>query len=224
MSMSDDVAPDGSPVDIYLALPAGRVPDIIDSQLGPASTVLELGSGPGRITHPLRDLGHQVVAVDDSPEMLAHIRGAETVLADLFSLELGRTFDAVVAGSHLINTPAEAKRRQLLEVCRRHVRPDGVVLVERYEPEWATDPQVGDADVGGVHIRFEPLDVDDDEFTGQVVYTFEGRAWTQRFTASPVTDDVLAAQADMVGLRLADWIDEKHTWARLEPRTDRRST
>lgn len=219
--MSDGVAPDGSPVDVYLALPAGEVPDIIDSQVGRRSSILELGSGPGRITHPLCELGHRAVAVDDSPEMLAHIHGAESVFADLFTLELRRTFDAVIAGSHLINSAEEAERLRLLQVCRRHVRPDGVVLIERYEPGWAKDPPASDADVGSVHIRFEPLDVSGGTFTGQVVYTLEGRSWTQRFTACSVTDEQLAEEADSVGLRLTGWAAENHTWARLEPDTDR---
>jgi SAM-dependent methyltransferase len=215
--MSDGVARDGSPVDIYLALPPGDVPGIIDSQLAAPGSILELGSGPGRITHPLVAMGHDLVAVDDSPQMLAHIHGAETVLADLFTLDLGRTFDAVVAGSHLINTPDDAERLRLLGVCRHHARCDGVVLVERYDPRWAADPHGTEADVGPVHIRFEPLERSHGVFTGQVVYTLEGRSWIQRFTAAVVTEDGLAEQAGVVGLRLAGWADEGLTWARLEP-------
>ena len=52
------------------------------------------------MTHPLVALGHPVVAVDESPEMLARVRGAETVRARIQDLDLGRTFDAVLA-SHL---------------------------------------------------------------------------------------------------------------------------
>lgn len=215
--MSDGVARDGSPIDIYRALPPGDVPGIIDSQLAAAGSILELGSGPGRITHPLVAMGHDLVAVDDSPEMLAHIHGAETVLADLLTLDLGRRFDAVVAGSHLINTPDDAERLRLLEVCRRHARRDGVVLVERYDPSWATDPHASEADVGPVHIRFEPLGRSHGVFTGQVVYTLAGRSWIQRFTAAVVTDGGLAEQAGAVGLRFTGWADKRLTWARLEP-------
>ncbi len=44
---------------------------------GAGASILELGCGAGRVTHPLVALGHPVVAVDESPEMLAHVRGAE---------------------------------------------------------------------------------------------------------------------------------------------------
>lgn len=68
---------DGSPLAIYLALPAGDDPMIIHNAAPPEASILELGSGPGRLTRVLVALGHEVVAVDDSPEMLAHVTGAE---------------------------------------------------------------------------------------------------------------------------------------------------
>ncbi len=116
--MDEGVASDGSPVEVYLALPPGETPALIDGAIPKGSTILELGSGPGRIARQLVSLGHRVVAVDDSPEMLSHIDYAETVLADLFSLDLGRRFDAVVAASHLINAPDRERRLELLAVCK----------------------------------------------------------------------------------------------------------
>ena len=47
---------------------------------------------------PLIALGHPVVAVDESPEMLAHVGGAETVRARIQDLALGRRFGVVPAG------------------------------------------------------------------------------------------------------------------------------
>jgi predicted RNA methylase len=55
-------------------------PEIVHAAAGsPRASVLELGAGTGRIADALAALGHPVVAVDESPEMLAHIRNAETV-------------------------------------------------------------------------------------------------------------------------------------------------
>lgn len=42
----------------------------------PGAEILELGAGAGRITHGLLALGHPVVAVDQSPAMLALVEGA----------------------------------------------------------------------------------------------------------------------------------------------------
>lgn len=220
--MSNVVAPDGSPVEIYLALPAGETPNIIDSAVSPNSAVLELGSGPGRITHPLIEMGHHVTAVDDSPDMLEHVRGAETIVADGFELELGRSFDAVVAASHFINAPERDRRLQLLETCRRHVNSDGVVLVERYNPEWAADPSPGHGQVGDVTVDFEPIEVNAYGFSGRVTYTLGSQSWAQEFSATSVSDDMLRDEAEEAGLRLAGWLDEGRTWAKLVPLSDRR--
>lgn len=219
--MSGGVAPDGSPVEIYLALPAGETPNLIDSAISPSSAVLELGSGPGRITHPLIEMGHHVTAVDDSPEMLEHVRGAETIVADGFELELGRRFDAVVAASHFINAPERGRRLQLLETCRRHVNPEGLILVERYDPEWATDPSPSHGQVGDVTVDFEPIEVDADGFRGRVTYTLGSQSWTQEFSATSVSDDMLRDEAEEAALRLAAWLDEGRSWAKLVRRPDR---
>lgn len=215
--MTNDVAPDGSPVAIYLAIPPGDTPVLIHSAVPEGSTILELGSGPGRITQSLASFGHEVVAIDNSAEMLSHIDYAETVLADLFSLDLGRRFGAVVAASHLINDPVRERRLDLLEVCRRHVLPDGVVLVERYDPGWAAAPTPSESQLGPVHIRFEPISKESGSFTGRVTYTLGEQSWIQQFTAAPVTDQMLAEEARAAGLRLTGWLNETATWAGLSP-------
>jgi SAM-dependent methyltransferase len=54
------------------------------------AAVLDLGSRTGRIGHRLIELGHPVTAVDDSPEMLGRVRGAQTVLSRIEELRIGR--------------------------------------------------------------------------------------------------------------------------------------
>lgn len=128
------ITEDGCSVDIYRRLSANGEPELIHHSIPPGSTILELGAGAGRITHPLLRLGHRVTAVDSSAEMLAEISGAEKVLANVEDLDLARTFDAVVLGSCLINAPDGNERAALLATCRRHVRESGVVLIERHVP------------------------------------------------------------------------------------------
>jgi SAM-dependent methyltransferase len=214
--MVSEVAPDGSPVPVYLALPAGATPALIGSAIAARSTILELGSGPGRMTRALVELGHRITAVDNSPEMLAanHF-AAETILADLFTLDLERTFDVVLAASHLINSRDAQQRRDLLDVCGRHLAPHGVVLIERYDPLWVADPEPSESLVGEVHIRFEPLEVGPGWFRGRVTYELAGRSWAQDFDAGQVTDEMLAEEAAATGLRLSGWLDERRSWARL---------
>ena len=83
-----EIAPDGSPVLLYARLPALGEAELIHAAVPEGSRILELGAGAGRITHELIALGHEVVAVDNSSAMLAFIRGAETVLADMETLDL----------------------------------------------------------------------------------------------------------------------------------------
>ena len=122
-------APDGSPVELYALLPPDGEPEFIHAAVPSGATLLELGCGAGRVTHALIALGHGVVAVDESPAMLAHIRGAETVESAIETLDLGRCFAGVVLGSYLINMPHDAQRAAFLRTCRRHVAPNGVVLI-----------------------------------------------------------------------------------------------
>src|SRR5690606_17737251 len=144
----DFVSPDGSPLALYLAIPAGDAPTIVHQAVPPASSILELGSGPGRLTRVLVAYGHTVTAVDDSREMLEHVTGARRVCADLHELDLGERFDVVLGASHLINEPKPATRRRLLQVCRRHVAEDGVVLLERYPPGWCATARGGSRQFG----------------------------------------------------------------------------
>ena len=107
---------DGCSVELWKLLPAGVEPSLIASAVPPRGSILELGAGVGRITHPLLALGYRVTAVDNSSEMLAEIRGATTVLSDIEDLALGTLFDAVVLASFLIHAPAPGARTALLEV------------------------------------------------------------------------------------------------------------
>src|SRR5712691_871386 len=90
------ITPDGCAVDFYARMTAMGEPEIVHDAAGPGASILELGCGAGQITHPLAALGHPVVAVDESPEVRAHVRGAETVCARIEDLALGRRFDVVL--------------------------------------------------------------------------------------------------------------------------------
>jgi Methyltransferase domain len=51
--------------------------------------VLDLGCGTGRLAEPLARLGHPVTGVDNSPQMLAALRHAAGVCAEITTLQLG---------------------------------------------------------------------------------------------------------------------------------------
>jgi SAM-dependent methyltransferase len=209
------VAPDGSPVELYVRLAPAGEPELIHAAVAPGSAILELGCGAGRVTHPLLALGHPVVAVDNSSEMLARVRGAETVLGEIETLDLGRRFSAVVLASNFVNEPDAERRRRLLEVCARHVEPDGVVLLERTPPEWR--PEAGETERGEVTIALrEPLQ-DGKLVSATMEYRIDGRVWRQPFTMYLLDDDELADALAEAGLQLDGFLDEDRAWIRAVP-------
>jgi SAM-dependent methyltransferase len=214
--MDDDVAPDGSPVDVYRALPKQPALNLVRSVLRGPVSILDLGSGPGRLANPLASDGHRVVAVDDSAAMLAHVAGADTVVADVWNLELGRRFDVVLALSHLVNEPQRARRLQLLRVCRAHVAPDGLVLVQRYPPGW--QPVESTNEVGDVIVHLhDVIEHDDGSFSAVVTYRLRDRCWEQPFTARVVDDGELASLASASGLVVGETLDDDGAWVVLRP-------
>ena len=209
-----DVAPDGSPVDVYLALPNEADLARIRTVVPVAASILDLGSGPGRLANPLAADGHHVVAVDDSAEMLSHVVGASTVLADVWQLDLGRKFDVVLALSHLINDRSAARRIKLLKVCRRHLADAGVVVLQRFPPDWSPVEESGT--IGDVNARlFDVRPFDDGGFAAAVEYRLSERSWIQRFEAAIIDDAELNALAAAANLIVRRSLDDVGAWTLL---------
>ncbi len=211
------VAPDGSPVPVYLAAPPGDTADVLLGVVPPPATVLELGAGVGRETRPLLACGYDVTAVDESAAMLAHVTGARTVEGDLFALDLGERFDVVLGGSHFVDDADADRRAALYATCARHVAVDGVVLLERYDPDWVADPSTYGGTAGPVHIDFEVLGRDGDDVRARLVYELAGRTWTQEFTFTSVTPASVDAEARMHGLQVVGVHGDDGTWLELRP-------
>ncbi|HET6711275.1 class I SAM-dependent methyltransferase [Amycolatopsis sp.] len=209
-----EVTADGSPVDVYLLLPPNGEAEIVHAAVPPGASILELGSGAGRVTHPLIELGHEVVAVDDSPSMLAHVR-AETVCARIGDLRLGRAFDAVLLASHLVNTERDEDRHALLAAATRHLDPGGQLIVEWHPPEWFDTVAAGQGGrLGEVEIELADVVRDGDLLSATVRYAARGRQWHQEFTCRRLDLDTLLTSAD---LTFAGWLSADRTWFAARP-------
>ncbi|MCQ9184599.1 class I SAM-dependent methyltransferase [Streptomyces sp. IBSBF 2953] len=212
------VAPDGSPVGLYRSFPPGREPALIHGAVPPGCAVLELGCGAGRITHPLVDLGHPVVAVDQSADMLACVRGATRVHADIEELDLPQEFPTVVLASFLINTIVPGQREAFLATCRRHVTDDGVVLVQRTSPDWAASLQPGQEHRSGeFRITITEARLDGGVLRAAQECRLKGTTWTHSWTDVVHSDDDVEKLAASAGLSLDRWLDEEREWALLRP-------
>lgn len=209
-------APDGSPVDLYLRLPAFGEAELVHGQIPPGADVLELGCGVGRVTRELVRLGHRVTAVDESAEMLAHVRGAERVQSRIEELDLRRRFSCVLLMSQLVNVPEDGPRRALLAACARHVAPNGAVLVERHEPDW--QPAAAQrSERGGVVFSLADVRRDGRVVAATVCYDADGTTWRHPFVARLLDDEELDRDLALVGLRRSSVLGERRTWVEARP-------
>ncbi|MBI2325368.1 MAG: class I SAM-dependent methyltransferase [Chloroflexi bacterium] len=212
-------APDGSPIGLYLALGTQGEPELIHSVASPGAEVLDLGCGVGRIAHALIALGHPVVAVDESVEMLAHVRGAVAVRSAIEELDLGRTFPCVLLMSNLVNASTTLRRRRLLRSCRRHVAPDGIVVIERYDPKMPLHAGTWTGEYGGLAVTVERSGHGSRAYA-RITYAHpDGRLWTHEGYGTPhlLDDDAIRTELHRAGLRLERIFGPKRRWCLGHP-------
>jgi SAM-dependent methyltransferase len=213
-----EVAPDGSPVEIYRRLPPSGEPELIHGAVSAGASILELGCGAGRVTRGLVRLEHRVTAVDESAEMLSRVHGAELVQAWIEELDLGRTFDCVVLASHFVNQVDPEHRLRLLGACARHVSPGGSVLIESYPADLNWRAAVGKASVrGDVTITVTEAAVDGPLVEAAVEYAVDGASWLQRFTARMLDLRELEAALREARLEFVRWLDAEQSWSESQP-------
>ena len=220
MTALDAVAPDGSPVAIYRLLPDLGEVDLIRACLPAGASILELGCGAGRMTAGLLALGHRVTAVDESEAMLAaaeeRTQGARYVLARIGELSLGETYAVVLLASRVINNPEVGPAA--LATARRHLAPDGLLLVEAYPEDVDWPAQVGRVTVvGAVSISLTRAHVADGRLDATVHYEVEDRAWEQSFVADLLDETAIRRSLSDAGLAFDAWIGRERGWFAARP-------
>ncbi|MET7702757.1 class I SAM-dependent methyltransferase [Streptomyces sp. NPDC005485] len=209
------ITPDGCAVELYARLSARDEPDIIAAELPKGARLLELGSGVGRMTHPLLERGFTVTAVDESAEMLERVRGARTICGPIEELDLGETFDAVLLASFLVHAGDVEVRRGLLRTCGRHVADGGCVLIQREGADYHTNLPRERVDPGGYTVRMlsaQPLG--DGVNSVHAEYVFPDATWTQTFLARPLTKGQFEEALAEAGLKVDRYLTEDGTWVR----------
>lgn len=209
------IAPDGSPVALYARLPPLGEPELIHGAVPAGAEVLELGAGAGRVTHALLALGHPVVAVDNSGEMLARIEGVETVLADIETLVLGRRFRVVVLASNFINHWDPVQRRSFLFTCRRHVVRGGQVLLQGFPRDWA--PTTDWAEHGAVRMRLRNFELKHGFLSGEMEYVVDERYLVHQFASTLLTPEAVDDDLRSAGLRRVRDLDDRGSWIEATP-------
>ena len=123
------------------------------------SPILELAVGTGRLAIPLATLGHHVIGIDVSAEMLARLRAADvggrvtTVHGDMVDDLPAGPFDIVfVAFNSLFMLADPARQRACFAAVARVLAPGGAFVVEAFVP-W-------DPPRGGSHVEVRSLTAD----------------------------------------------------------------
>lgn len=111
-------------------------------------TLLDLGTGTGRIALALASAGYSVVGLDNSPAMLRRARRKRLRLPpemyhrvrfsqqDMAGFTFRRTFAAaLICFSTLAMLPSPEMRRACLERTYRHLDPGGLLYVDLFAPE-----------------------------------------------------------------------------------------
>ena len=95
-------------------------------------SVLDAGCGTGRVGRELARRGLDVVGVDLDAEMLETARrkapDVEWRLADLATVDLGRSFDAVVLAGNVMIFLAPGSETSVVANMARHLRPGGLLI------------------------------------------------------------------------------------------------
>jgi SAM-dependent methyltransferase len=210
------ITPDGCAVELYARLPAMGEPEIVHAAVPAGASVIEFGCGTGRIAGPLARLGHRVVGVDESAEMLERCRaggaGVETVRSSIEELDLDERFDAVLLASHLVNSPGPM-RTTFLQVAHRHLAPGGTVVVQRFRPGWVAAATDSEHDDGTMRSTLTVLGrPGPDEVHARVSYAIGDSVWEQEFTTRELDDDALPEALAAAGLRLDRMLTADGEW------------
>lgn len=169
-----------SPPSHYVEEAADLLPTLLATPVDQPRTLLELGSGGGSLAYHLKP--HlQLTLTDRSPEMLAVNRAvnpeAEHLLGDMFTLDLGRTFDVVLVHDAIMYAIDAPSVRATMATAWRHLRPGGVAVFvpdcvkETFEPATSHGGEDGE---DGRALRYLEWtwDPDPHDDTGEVAFAF----------------------------------------------------
>ncbi|GAA3451758.1 class I SAM-dependent methyltransferase [Dactylosporangium matsuzakiense] len=198
------ITTDGRPVDLYAVLPHSGEPAFVHANIEPGAAILDLSRAGGRIADVLVALGHPVTAVDDSAAMLALVHDAATVESGLATLQLDERFPVVLVVGTQINAADTAVRTALLDACRRHVAPDGQVIMQWLPPSWFDRAaSFTGGRIGPLESDFDVESFDGTLLRGHSTYRLDGAQWELRSTVRRLGRADLHAALAAAGLRFA---------------------
>lgn len=126
-----------------------------------AGPILDVGAGTGRVARALAAAGHEVVALDRDPQLLAEIEGIETVAADAHDFALDRRFGLIVVPMQTIQLLTD--RPAFLRTARAHLASGGLLALaiadamEAFDPTTPGLPPPDVAEIDGWRFSSQPV-------------------------------------------------------------------
>ena len=207
-----EVTPGGRPADLYAVLPHSGEPAFVHANVPPGAAVLDLSRSGGRIPDALVALGHPVTVADDSAEILALVRDARTVRAGLAAMDLGERFPVVLAAGTGVNAADPADRAELLDACRRHVAPDGQVVMQWLPPSWFDSVASSTGRIWPIEVDVEVESFDGTVLHSRTTYRLDDARWEQRTAVRRLSRADLHAALAGAGLRFERHLDPGRHW------------
>lgn len=111
-----------------------------------ATTVLECGTGSGRILLPLAEAGHQCWGIDTAAAMLELAQGKigqldpaaaariHLLQADMRMFDLGRQFEVIIVPHNTLMHLTASELTPTLGRLRTHLKPPGLVIIDLINP------------------------------------------------------------------------------------------
>jgi SAM-dependent methyltransferase len=207
-------APDGCSVELYRRLPYFGELNPVREYFTRGANVLELGCGIGRHTRKLLEWGLRPTSVDNSPEMLAEIPPAAIpVLANIENVALAERFDVALLAGCLINHPSASTRQLFVRTAVHHLKPRGVLLVERHDSEWLRTAAIGAVgESGPVKTYLESVDRVEGAVKMRLRYSDDDASWTHSFVVTPLSERDIEGLLLNAGFRAFAWCGTGHRW------------
>ena len=104
----------------------------------------------------------------------------------------------------MLNTEP-TQRHAFLEACRRHVYPQGVVVIQQTAPSWFDTAAPTQAEHDGIRRIVQSVHRDGPRVDVVIEYHVGDRIWTHEFGRYRIGEEELVADLAAAGLRFDRW-------------------